>query len=349
LVRPDCSFRGITIDEGGEIDTKLSLGKVFNAHPNVVVDRDSGTKTLVGIEYALNPLKDSLQLQIVEYDEEWGETLRTSYSLPGAPTAPHDFSISESFYCLVQNRLSLDLLFLLGLRSLAQSLTLSVQEPTILHLIPKSKEQEAMQFELPPYFNLHNVPKAIEMDDDKLVLFSTGWDLSDERFFPAGAEKTAFLGSWGGRYPDSRYYPPSHLFRTIVDLRNKVLLSHEQVIPGLVMESPTQGDDDIVYFGVASTDNMSLPLTGLCQLDLDNPGAIQYWYAESKIFTSEAVPVPKRNGERGSWLLTMLFDYTKQRASLAILDSERFADGPICRIHLRHALAYGLHGSFAER
>jgi hypothetical protein len=43
----------------------------------------------------------------------------------------------------------------------------------------------------------------------------------------------------------------------------------------------------------------------------------------------------------------MLYDYTNQRASLVILDSENFADGPICRIHLRHALAYGLHGSFA--
>jgi carotenoid cleavage dioxygenase-like enzyme len=241
--------------------------------------------------------------------------------------------------------------FLLGIKSPSQVLELSVKEPSILHLIPKAKGQEAMQFELPPYFNLHNVPKAIEMDDDKLVLFSNGWDLSDERYFPADQEKTPFLGSWGGRYPDFRYVPPSHLYRTIVDLRNNVLLSHEQVIPGLVMEFPTQDDNDgdRVYFNVACTDNVSLPGTGLGQLDLKNPEAIQYWYAEPKIFTGEVVPVPKRNGERGSWLLTMLYDYTKQRASLAILDSEQFADGPVCRIHLRHALAYGLHGSFAGR
>jgi carotenoid cleavage dioxygenase-like enzyme len=201
---------------------------------------------------------------------------------------------------------------------------------------------------LPPYFNMHNGPKAIETDDGKLVLFSTGWDLSDERFFPADVEKTAFLVSLGGRYPDFRCVPPSHLCRTIVDLRSNVLLSHEQVIPGLVMEFPTQDDDDRVYFNVACTNNESLPGTGLGRLDLDNPEAIQYWYAESKIFTGEVVPVPKRNGERGKWLLTMLYDYSKQRVSLAILDSERFADGPICRIHLRHALAYGLHGSFAK-
>jgi all-trans-8'-apo-beta-carotenal 15,15'-oxygenase len=352
LGQPECSFRGITIDEGGEIDTKLNFGRSFTAHPHVVVDKDSETKTLVGIKAALNPLKVSAQLEIIEYDEEWREKFRTPYSLPQAPSAPHDFSISKSYYCLIQNRLGLDNLpFLLGLKSPSQVLELSVKEPSILHLIPKNKGQEALQFELPPYFNLHNVPKAIEMDDDKLVLFSNGWDLSDERYFPADQEKTPFLGSWGGRYPDFRFVPPSHLFRTIVDLRNNVLISHEQVVPGLVMEFPTQDDDDNdrVYFNVACTDNVSLPGTGLGQLDLNNPEAIQYWYAEPKIFTGEVEPVPKRNGEKGSWLLTMLYDYTNQRASLAILDSERFADGPICRIHLKHALAYALHGSFAER
>jgi all-trans-8'-apo-beta-carotenal 15,15'-oxygenase len=189
------------------------------------------------------------------------------------------------------------------------------------------------------------------MDDDKLVLFSTGWELSDKRFFPADQEKAPFLGSWGGRYPDFRYVPPSKLYRTSVDLQNNVLLSHEEVVPDLVIEFPTQDDTDEghVYFNVGSIDNTSLPGTGLGQLDLDNPEAIQYWYAEPKIFTGEVVPVPKRNGQKGSWLLTMLYDFTNKRASVAILDSERFTDGPICRIHLRHALAYGLHGSFAGR
>jgi hypothetical protein len=52
--------------------------------------------------------------------------------------------------------------------------------------------------------------------------------------------------------------------------------------------------------------NESLPGYGLGQLDLDNPEAIHYWYAEPKIFTGEGVPVPlKRNGERGSWLATV--------------------------------------------
>jgi all-trans-8'-apo-beta-carotenal 15,15'-oxygenase len=352
LGQPEVAFRGVTIDEGGDIDTKLNFGRSFTAHPHVVLDKDSKTQTLVGIKAALNPMEVSVKMEIVEYDKEWNEKLRTPYTLAQAPSAPHDFSISKSFYCLVQNRLGLDNLpFLLGLKSPSQVLELSVREPSILHLIPKDKGKEAMQFELPPYFNLHNVPTAIETDDDKLILFSNGWDLADERYFPADQEKTPFLGSWGGRYPDFRFVPPSHLFRTIVDLRKNVLISHEEVIPGLVMEFPTQDDydNDRVYFNVACTDNTSLPGTGVGQLDVNNPEDIQYWYAEPKIFTGEVNTVPKRNGEKGSWLLTMLYDYAEKRASLAILDSERFSDGPVCRIHLKHPLAYGLHGSFAER
>jgi all-trans-8'-apo-beta-carotenal 15,15'-oxygenase len=352
LGQPQVAFRGVTFDEGGEIDTKLNFGRSFTAHPHVILDKDSQTQTLVGIKAALNPLEVSVKMEIVEYGDDWSEKLRTPYTLAQAPSAPHDFSISKSYYCLVQNRLGLDNLpFLLGLKSPSEVLELSVKAPSILHLVPKDKEKKAMQFELPPYFNLHNVPNAIETDDDKLILFSNGWDLADTRYFPADQEKTPFLGSWGGRYPDFRFVPPSHLFRTIVDLRKNVLISHEEVIPGLVMEFPTQDDydDDRVYFNVACTDNVSLPGTGVGQLDLNNPEAIQYWYAEPKIFTGEVCPVPKRNGEKGSWLLTMLYDYNKQRASVAILDSERFADGPICRIHLKHALAYGLHGSFSER
>jgi hypothetical protein len=56
LGQPEVAFRGVTFDEGGDIDTKLNFGRSFTAHPHVILDRDSGTKTLVGIKAALNPI-----------------------------------------------------------------------------------------------------------------------------------------------------------------------------------------------------------------------------------------------------------------------------------------------------
>ena len=133
----------------------------------------------------------------------------------------------------------------------------------------------------------------------------------------------------------------------MVDLESEQVVSHEAVVPDLVMEFPTQDDDGYVYFSAAATDNSSLPGTGLCKLDLKSREP-EYWWAEPKIFTGEIVPVPKRNGEKGNWLLTLLYDASRKRTSLAILDSERFEQGPIGRIHLPHSLSYGLHNCFAE-
>jgi all-trans-8'-apo-beta-carotenal 15,15'-oxygenase len=234
LGKPDCGFRGVTLDEGGPIDTMLNFGRSFTAHPHIF--GDGKAQSLVGIKTALNPLTESVQLEIIAYDQQWSEKSKVPYTLVSAPSAPHDFSISENYYCLIQSRLQLDNVpFLLGLKSPTQVLQLSIKKPSILHLVSKRDDHKSLQFELPPYFNLHNIPKAVETADDKLILYSNGWDLHDERYFPPEEETVPFLGSWGGRYPDFRYVPPSHLYRTVVDLRSEKLVSHEQVIPGLVM------------------------------------------------------------------------------------------------------------------
>jgi carotenoid cleavage dioxygenase-like enzyme len=65
LGQPEVAFRGVTLDEGGEIDTKLNFGRSFTAHPHVVLDKESKTQTLVGIKAALNPMEVSVKMEIV--------------------------------------------------------------------------------------------------------------------------------------------------------------------------------------------------------------------------------------------------------------------------------------------
>lgn len=129
-----------------------------------------------------------------------------------------------------------------------------------------------------------------------------------------------------------------------------------------------------MYCPIASDDYTSLPSTGLCQINTET-SEIETWWAENQIFTHEVVPIPKttstkeRNGAaavvgggnddggsgggggttEGSWLLTNFYDAGKKRMALAILDSENFSLGPVCRLNLNHHVTYGLHGSFAAK
>ena len=342
------SMRGVSIDQGGPIDEKANLGRVFTAHPHIL-DND----TLVAFKAAQDMMKKDLVMEFIEFDRDWKEKNSVTYNCPGANAGPHDFSISNDYFCFFQNRFNVNNLpFILGIKSPTQAMQVSLTEPNLLHLVPrrpKDKSDGAIKVEIPSYFTIHNVPKVEERPtENQVVIYSNGWNLDDERFFETSQETVPFLGSWGGRCPDfeNGLVPCGLLYRTIVDLSTKELVSHAEVIPGIVMEFPTQDerDDNIIYCGTSSTDNTSLPSTGLCKIDLSCDNA-EFWWAEPKIFTGEMSPVPKSD-DKGSWLLTILYDASSRRAQLAILDSENFAEGPVCRVHLPHALTYSLHGSF---
>jgi len=99
--------------------------------------------------------------------------------------------------------------------------------------------------------------------------------------------------------------------------------------------------------GISSNDYTNLPTTGICRL---NPSTSQqdYWFAEGNIFVGEPLPVAKRNGDEGSWLLSLFYDARMQRTSLAIFDSDKIPGGPVARVHLRYSVSYGLHNWFHQ-
>lgn len=85
----------------------------------------------------------------------------------------------------------------------------------------------------------------------------------------------------------------------------------------------------------------------MCRLD-PATGRQDYWYAEGNIFVGEPMPITKRNGDPGSWLLNLFYDAGNKRTSLAIFDSEKVANGPVARVHLRYPVSYGLHNWFHQ-
>jgi all-trans-8'-apo-beta-carotenal 15,15'-oxygenase len=340
-----CNLRGITIDQGGPIDRLIKVGRSFTAHPHIL-DED----TLVAFTSCTSVRSKEAILEFVEYDKNWQKKNTVEFAFPRGPP-PHDFAVSDNYYAFFENPFAEmdNPPYLLGMKAPAQIMQLCLRQPTILNLVPRVPGKKPLKFEVPPYFNIHMVPKAEERDG-KLYLYSNGWNLRDERFFAQSENSVPFLGAWGGPYPDfvAGVVPPSLLYRTVIDLQSETSIpSHEEVCPGSVIEFLSQDEREThnVYCSIATTDYTSMPGTGFCQYNMVT-STTRHWWAENRIFTGEILPVPKRNGEPGSWLLAVLYDAEKRRSSLAILDSEKLEEGPVCRLHLKHHLSYGLHGSF---
>eukprot|EP00985_Skeletonema_marinoi_P022648 scaffold14567_cov107-Skeletonema_marinoi.AAC.1 len=344
----DCKVRGITIDEGGPIDNIVKAGKSFTAHPHV-----EDEETLIGFKIETNAQTKFMTLEFTEYDSKWNEKKATSFSVKDS-LPPHDFSVSKSYYSFFDNPYGEmdNMRYLIGLKAPTQIMQLALRQPTKVHVVPRSKGQGPVTVELDhSYFCIH-LNGLSEEKDGKLYLYSTGWDLTDERFFPQSQDSAPFLGAWGGAYPDFTRgkVPPSLLYETVIDVEKGTVVSHEEVRPGIVIEFPTQEEDkpNMMYLAIAAEEYTSLPSSGLCRINTETR-EMETWWADNKQFTHEVVPVKKQNGQPGSWLLTPLYDAGKRRTTIAILDSEDFSSGPVCRLNLKHHVTYGLHGSFARQ
>jgi all-trans-8'-apo-beta-carotenal 15,15'-oxygenase len=65
-------------------------------------------------------------------------------------------------------------------------------------------------------------------------------------------------------------------------------------------------------------------------------------------FVSEPVFVPHPQGktEDQGWLLTMVYDASYHRSDIILLDAQNLERGAIAKLHLKHHVPYGLHGTF---
>ena len=350
-----------TVDFGGLVDRALGLIPGFSVHPHIIGgdDDDNGhDQRLVGIRAVVHLPKQKLKMDFVEFDRKWQETRTASFS-SDSQLVPHDFAISRDHYIFFVNPLVVDNVpWMLGLKPLYSGIRIQHHKPSLLYMVPRNSSssssnsgqsaQPARQISGPPYMCLHMVQNIAD-ENGTLTLYSHGWDLSDQHFFPPDVDSMPLFGVWGGDCPDLEHSQPGRMFRTVVDQDQETIVSHEQVIPGLCMEDPVidKAYPHVIYGTASSEDDTPLPPTGYCKINTLSDSA-EYWWADRGTFTGEPMAVAKQNGEPGSWILGQLYNSEKKRTSVSIFDSELLEDGPICNIVLRHWLPYGLHGFFAS-
>ncbi|MDY6804267.1 MAG: carotenoid oxygenase family protein, partial [Cyanobacteriota bacterium] len=89
------------------------------------------------------------------------------------------------------------------------------------------------------------------------------------------------------------------------------------------------------------------PLQAVLKIDWET-GERQVWSAAPRGFAGEPIFVPRPGGaaEDDGWLLMLMYDGANHRSDLVILDAGDLSKEPVARLHLKHHVPYGLHGSF---
>ncbi|MBD2100684.1 carotenoid oxygenase family protein [Leptolyngbya sp. FACHB-261] len=311
----------------------LPEGAPFSAHPRL--DPVSGNLVNFGIRTGL-----STSLTMYELNPA-GEVVKThTHAVPGFAFV-HDFALTPEYAIFFQNPVFLNPIpFLLGLRGPGECLKFMARQKTRILLVPRDGSA-IRTLEMDPCFVFHHVNAFQE--GQTVVIDSIAYE-----DFPSVEPGSNF------REIDFNSVPVSQLWRFRLDLAQGTV--QRELLTPRACEFPTVHPDYVgqpyrhLYIGAAHQPEGNAPLQAILKLDLET-GEQQLWSAAPRGFMGEPVfvPFPDGQGEEDGWLLSLVYDAAHQRSDLVILDARDVAAGPVARLHLKHIIPYGLHGSFTEQ
>ncbi|WP_448562937.1 carotenoid oxygenase family protein [Trichothermofontia sp.] len=314
---------------------------VFAAHPHLdpASEADGGQPCLVNFAVASGL---STTLKLYELDPSARIVRQTTYPISGFAFM-HDFAITPHYGIFFQTPTTLQgLPYVLGLRSPGECIRFHPDRPTRVILLPRPGAMPAaakpIVLETDPCFVFHHA-NAFEMGDEICV------DSICYATFPTLKPGTDF------RRVDFRALPPGELWRFHLNLKtgkvtHEVLLTRCCEFPSL-HPAHVGRPYRYLYLGAAPAPMGNAPLQAFLKLDLQT-GEQQLWSAAPKGFTGEPlfVPRPGSTAEDEGWVLAIAYDSCHHRSDVLIFAAQDLGQGPIARLHLRHHIPFGLHGSF---
>jgi all-trans-8'-apo-beta-carotenal 15,15'-oxygenase len=318
----------------------LSEGEAFSAHPRIDPSsyQDGGNPCLVN--FAIKP-GISTKITIFELNPA-GEIVRKyAHSVPGFCFI-HDFVITPNYCIFFQNPVSFNPIpFVLGMRSAGQCLKVQANQPTriiVIPRIPQSGKTEIKILETESGFIFHHV-NAYEQGSEIII------DSICYESLPEVEPESDF------RQVDFDAIAPGQLWRFHLNWQNQTV--QRELILSRCCEFPSIHPENVgrpyryLYMGAAHAETGNAPLQAIVKLDLES-GKKQLWSAAPRGFIGEPVFVPRPGSskEDDGWVLTLVYDAAHHRSDVVILDASDFDKGAIARLHLRHHIPYGLHGSF---
>ncbi len=317
----------------------LQNDAAFTAHPRIDLGGEGRETRLVSFG-----LKPGLSTTITVYElNQAGEVVQQhAHSVPGFAFL-HDFAITPNYCIFFQNPVSLNPIpFVLGLRGPGECLKFNPHQPTRIWIIPRDGSSQMQVLETEACFVFHHA-NAFEQEG-QIVADSICYEN-----FPAIDHHLDF------REIEFSTLPPGQLWRFQLDLSTKTV--KRQLLEKRCCEFPYIHPEQMgrpyqqVYLAAAHQTEGNAPLQAILKLD-PNSGSRELWSAAPRGFVGEPIFVPRLRQPQGNtpeqdgWIITLVYDAAYHRTDVVILPADRFKEGPIARLHLKHHIPYGLHGSF---
>lgn len=316
------------------LDGVLEPGDAFAAH--VRIDGETGRLVNFSIKPGL-----STTITIYEFDPSGKLLDKHAHSVPGFAFI-HDFAITPNYCIFFQNPVTFNPLpFIAGWQGAGQCIQFRPDKPTRVIIIPRDRSKPMQVVETQSGFVFHHA-NAFEQGDE-IYLDSICYESLPEVEPNSDYRQTNFEA-----------LSPGQMWRFVLNLKTKTV--QRQMLESRCCEFPFVHPKRVgqpyqyVYLGAAHAPQGNAPLQAILKIDL-NSGKRQLWSAAPQGFVSEPVFVPRSNGTRedDGWLLTLVYDSARHRSNVVILDAGDLNRGPIARLHLKHHIPYGLHGTFTSQ
>jgi all-trans-8'-apo-beta-carotenal 15,15'-oxygenase len=105
-----------------------------------------------------------------------------------------------------------------------------------------------------------------------------------------------------------------------------------------------------LYLGAAHAPTGNAPLQAILKVDVES-GDRWLWSAAPWGYVGEPIFIPRgaspdalEGTEDDGWVVTLVFDASRDRSDVVILKAQDLS--LVARLHLKHPVPYGLHGSF---
>lgn len=306
----------------------------FAAHP--MVDQGGDGRETRLVNFSIKPGL-STTIYIYELDLTGQVVQRQAHTVPGFAFI-HDFAITPNYYLFFQNPVFLNPLpYVFGLRGAAECLKFQANQPTKIWVIPRDGSKMQV-LETDACFVFHHA-NAFEQGEELIV------DSICYENFPVVDHKLDY------RQIDFATLPPGQLWRFSLNLQAgtaKRQLSDPRCVEFPYIHPSRIGQPyRCTFLAAAHQAEGNAPLQAILKFDLES-GNQELWSAAPRGFVGEPIFVPRPGGtqEDDGWVLTLVYDAAYQRTDVVILDARSLETGPVARLHLKHHIPYGLHGSF---
>ncbi len=307
-----------TLDSLGD---NSSIGTGFTAHPKL--DPDTGELHAMCYDWA--NLRDHIRYVVVDADGEWADELEIP--MPGM-TMIHDMSLTQNYAVIYDLPVTLSFLAL-GTGASFPFRWDNDHEPRV-GLLPRNGEaQDIIWSPVKPNYAYHPV-NAYEDDDGNVVIDIIRY----ERMF-----ENDIMGPFGDSQP--------RLDRWTINPKTRTV--NEQIVDARAQEFPRchpgLNGKPYRYGYTVALEGYSFP--AIYKHDMQTGTSTEFNMGPGR-HSAEPVFIPKEGAtvEDEGYLMTYVFDETKNATDLVILDAQDLSRPALAEVHLPVRVPYGFHGNW---